>query len=627
MAARRVVITKSSKRRKKNAHRVGIATSFLVALLAIFASYYFGFVFFVGSGDAVPPEKVKLLERWAFSGDAHRIEAWMKNSLPGALHQVASTALLHAVRGRFATCIRDGNRFRGAEEAVADRYRRVVAAFAPHYTFASDDDPCPLSESVHYRLRSLTRIMAGKMSKDALQSCLLEHDAYGRLPIHVSSESKASGFARYYFRKMTPEWRRVNNAELGLSPGGFNSSFRSLSFQQLTDSITSIDLAELLQLAKIAGIDVSHLINAKDKRGLTPLLVACYAGRIDAVDVLMRNGADISMQRGRAWNESCLHVSAARGYLDLLRLLLLRGANTFALDKYNRTSWDVACASGNVRAATAIAPRMTCVRADTVSDNARPLTPEPSKLGWSSPSEAMHPRISSNAKRVERRSNLQYDEFVEKYFSLNIPVIISDLAKDWDAMETFSKAAFLATDGSGFGDLESLASSVAYGQAYGIQKASHRVSLSAFVKEWMHPKLECPVKAPQYIFDGGSLLSNPRFAQHVRVPRMALKLSPAATLKQLALGPCGSGVASHFHPFALNTLIAGLKKWFLTPRGMFFNPNFEQRLSEDYDATPHADNFHYEVNQRAGETLYVPSFMSHAVSNEADSIAVAFEFV
>lgn len=34
-------------------------------------------------------------------------------------------------------------------------------------------------------------------------------------------------------------------------------------------------------------------VNARDMQGMTPLLVCCSSGRVDLIDVLLREGADI----------------------------------------------------------------------------------------------------------------------------------------------------------------------------------------------------------------------------------------------------------------------------------------------------------------------------------------------
>ena len=561
------------------------------------------------------------MQRWAYAGNFKRLTAWIDQHPVHEVEHVAATVLAHSVRGRFALAIQNGGKFMGHEKIVSERHRRIVLAFSPHFVYANAEN-CPLVESIHYRLRSLTKAMASSMRKEQVRECVLSRDSFGRSVWHVVSESKAPGFARYYFRSMTTEWRRINNEELGLE-ADFNASASSLSFRELTESISSIDLVELVELARDVGVDAAHILADEfDSRGWTPLLAACYGGRLNVVQYMLSLGID-APSPGKAWNETCLHVAASRGYADIARLFA-QSSSTSAQDAYGRTAWDIACELRHESVAQLLKPGAMCApeHAVNLTSTAEPSFSAKVDLGWGNAERsASRPnRLFPSARNVPRRSQLSRDEFIRDFFSLNRPVIFTDIALDWPAFSAWTKASFKSTRGDGYGHLSTLSSSVPYGAAYGLQTSS-QILLGDFVEKFMVGEEACTLDGAEYVFDGGSLLSHQRFAGDVVVPAFALDLSPSATLHQLAVGPCGSGVSSHFHPWALNTLVAGRKRWTMTNQGIFHNPNFRQAFPGD------VSNVGYEAIQYPGETIFVPSYMSHAVRNELDSIACAFEFV
>jgi ankyrin repeat protein len=94
------------------------------------------------------------------------------------------------------------------------------------------------------------------------------------------------------------------------------------------------------------------------RKGLLPL--AAMHGDVEVVDFLLENGAgpdekieeDICAAPGLTG--SARHLSAERGYLDVVKLLLLRGADAGLVDSKGKTSTDRAALAGQARALSII---------------------------------------------------------------------------------------------------------------------------------------------------------------------------------------------------------------------------------------------------------------------------------
>lgn len=94
------------------------------------------------------------------------------------------------------------------------------------------------------------------------------------------------------------------------------------------------------------------------RKGLLPL--AAMHDNVDVVDFLLENGAglddkieeDICAAPG--FTGSALHLSAERGYLDIVKLLLLRGADAGLVDSKGKTAADRAALAGQACALSII---------------------------------------------------------------------------------------------------------------------------------------------------------------------------------------------------------------------------------------------------------------------------------
>lgn len=68
------------------------------------------------------------------------------------------------------------------------------------------------------------------------------------------------------------------------------------------------------------GLDV----NAKDFKGMTPLIAASYFGHYEVAKLLIKNGADIGIKDSNG--ETALHKAAEYGRLKICKLLIKKGA-------------------------------------------------------------------------------------------------------------------------------------------------------------------------------------------------------------------------------------------------------------------------------------------------------------
>ena len=89
--------------------------------------------------------------------------------------------------------------------------------------------------------------------------------------------------------------------------------------------------------------------------GATPLIAALFGRKVEAAGILIEHGADVTTRRGglgfsrAGW--SPLHYAAAYGFLDIVALLLERGASVDVLDDSGATPLEVAREAGQEEAA------------------------------------------------------------------------------------------------------------------------------------------------------------------------------------------------------------------------------------------------------------------------------------
>jgi RNA polymerase sigma factor (sigma-70 family) len=130
-----------------------------------------------------------------------------------------------------------------------------------------------------------------------------------------------------------------------------------------TEGFTALGLAahfghlDTMRLLLDRGADRS--VVSRHPIGATPLIAALFGRRVEAARILIEHGADVTTRRGgKGWPRagwSPLHYAAAYGFVDLMALLLERGASAQALDDAGATPLDVAREAGQEEAAALLA--------------------------------------------------------------------------------------------------------------------------------------------------------------------------------------------------------------------------------------------------------------------------------
>ena len=89
-------------------------------------------------------------------------------------------------------------------------------------------------------------------------------------------------------------------------------------------------------------------INSRDSDGDTPLMIAAFSGKMEAVNYLLDKGADASL-KGQ-YERNLLHHASYGGNVVIIETMLLRGFDINSRDSYGDTSLMIAAAHGKTEA-------------------------------------------------------------------------------------------------------------------------------------------------------------------------------------------------------------------------------------------------------------------------------------
>lgn len=97
------------------------------------------------------------------------------------------------------------------------------------------------------------------------------------------------------------------------------------------------DAIRVKDLEKVSKIITAHpeLVNIKDERGSTPLLLATYYGAFDIASEILKHNSDINAQ-DISGNTALMGV-CFKGYPDIAELLITNGADVNAVN-FNKAS-------------------------------------------------------------------------------------------------------------------------------------------------------------------------------------------------------------------------------------------------------------------------------------------------
>ena len=90
-----------------------------------------------------------------------------------------------------------------------------------------------------------------------------------------------------------------------------------------------------VQEVKAVVKETPNVLNAKDQRGSTPLVLACYYNNIDIVRYIIQNIDDVN---GTTKDGSPLMASAVKGYNAISELLIAAGADVNLQDANQTTA-------------------------------------------------------------------------------------------------------------------------------------------------------------------------------------------------------------------------------------------------------------------------------------------------
>ena len=108
-----------------------------------------------------------------------------------------------------------------------------------------------------------------------------------------------------------------------------------------TDKQSIIPLEQLLNTLLQKGININDSIC-----GNTFLHLACYADKINVVKMLLAKGADINAKD--IYDDTIVHFACKKGHIDVVKMLLAKGADINAKDSDGNTPLHGACQEGHI---------------------------------------------------------------------------------------------------------------------------------------------------------------------------------------------------------------------------------------------------------------------------------------
>jgi len=232
---------------------------------------------------------------------------------------------------------------------------------------------------------------------------------------------------------------------------------------------------------------------------------------------------------------------------------------------------------------------------------------------------------------VEKRSGVSRDEFLERYVRGCRPVVLTDLARDWPALQRWSFAEFKRRYGALTVQVQSGRDSDA---DFEINKVQHRreTNFAAFVDRI----LTSTSTNDEYLTANNELLNRPEFSSLLDevgpLPDFCVQ-SGLRNSAYLWVGPAGTRTPLHHDTVMLmHTQIVGRKRWrFVSPlSGPNLYNDFDVYSPVDFEALdlqrfPDAAKVKVlDVVVEPGETVFLPLAWWHQVSSLDRCISLSF---
>ena len=117
-------------------------------------------------------------------------------------------------------------------------------------------------------------------------------------------------------------------------------------------------------------------VNEANEEGFTPLGLAAFFGHVEAVKVLLENGADVNQRPPSRFQNTAVDAAVAGDHTDVVRVLLAAGGDANVRSEANYTSLHKAAAHGNLEIARLLIdhgadPKATRDGGNTPLDDAR----------------------------------------------------------------------------------------------------------------------------------------------------------------------------------------------------------------------------------------------------------------
>jgi ankyrin repeat protein len=113
-----------------------------------------------------------------------------------------------------------------------------------------------------------------------------------------------------------------------------STEVENLFFEEIKSRTPHIEKIEVMLESGLVDLE------AKNKRGKTPLHWASYNDSIAIAKLLLERGADVGAKD--EYGQTPLHYASANNYIELAKLLIDAGADVEATDKWERTPLNVA---------------------------------------------------------------------------------------------------------------------------------------------------------------------------------------------------------------------------------------------------------------------------------------------
>jgi ankyrin repeat protein len=127
----------------------------------------------------------------------------------------------------------------------------------------------------------------------------------------------------------------------------FRDFVKGLKAKRDAREIPCLSRALMEQAPQVVGTELWQ--QCIDRQRMGTLFITCWEGRVDAVRLLLDEGAEVDRASKKGWTP--LYVACGKGHVAVARLLLAKGADVNRADKNGATPLYIACLKGHVDAA------------------------------------------------------------------------------------------------------------------------------------------------------------------------------------------------------------------------------------------------------------------------------------